>query len=81
MQLPLIAPGVASGALFAFATSFDEIIAVLYLGALEQRTVPREMWSGIREQFNPEILVVSTFLMMSALLLFGTVEWLRRKGA
>ena len=81
VQLPLIAPGVASGALFAFATSFDEIIAVLYLGGLEHRTIPRQMWSGIREEFNPEILVVASFLMLSALLLFGTVEWLRRKAA
>ena len=49
VQLPLIAPGVVSGALFAFATSFDEVVTVLFIGGLEQRTIPRQMWSGIRE--------------------------------
>ena len=39
--LPLIARGVISGALFAFATSFDEVVTVLFMGGLEQRTVPR----------------------------------------
>ena len=80
IQLPLIAPGVISGALFAFAVSFDEVVTVLFLGGLEQRTVPRQMWSGIREQISPEILAVATFLVCFALLLLGAVEWLRRRG-
>ena len=81
IQLPLIAPGVISGALFAFAASFDEVVTVLFLGGLAQRTVPRQMWTGIREQISPEILAVATFLVVLAILLLGTVEWLRRKGA
>ena len=82
IQLPLIAPGVISGSLFAFATSFDEVVAVLFLGGLEQRTIPRQMWTGIREQISPEILAVATFLVVFALLLLGTVEWLRgRRGS
>ncbi len=80
IQLPLIAPGVISGALFAFAASFDEVVAVLFLGGLGQRTVPRQMWTGIREQISPEILAVATFLVVFALLLLGTVEWLRGRG-
>ena len=80
IQLPLIAPGVVSGALFAFAVSFDEVVAVLFLGGLQQRTVPRQMWTGIREQISPEILAVATFLVVFALLLLGAVEWLRRRG-
>ena len=80
IQLPLIAPGVVSGALFAFATSLDEVVTVLFLGGLEQRTIPREMWSGIREEISPEILAVATILVAFALLLLGTVEWLRRRG-
>lgn len=81
IQLPLIAPGVISGALFAFAVSFDEVVTVLFLGGLEQRTVPRQMWTGIREQISPEILAVATFLVAFALLLLGAVEWLRRRNA
>ena len=80
IQLPLIAPGVISGSLFAFAASFDEVVTVLFLGGLEQRTIPRQMWSGIREQISPEILAVATFLVVFALLLLGAVEWLRGRG-
>lgn len=80
VQLPIIAPGVIAGALFAFATSFDEIVTVLFLGGLDQRTLPRQMWAGIREQISPEILAVATCLMVFAVLLLITVEWLRRRG-
>ena len=80
VQLPIIAPGVASGALFAFATSFDEVVTVLFMGGLEQRTIPREMWAGIREQISPAILAVATLLIIFAVTLMVTVEWLRRRS-
>ena len=80
VQLPIIAPGVVSGALFAFATSFDEVVTVLFMGGLEQRTIPREMWAGIREQISPAILAVATLLIIFALSLMVTVEWLRRRS-
>ncbi len=80
VQLPLILPGVVSGALFAFATSFDEVVTVLFMGGVEQRTIPRQMWSGVREQISPAILSVATVLIVFALFLMGTVEWLRRRG-
>ncbi len=80
VQLPIIAPGVASGALFAFATSFDEVVTVLFMGGLEQRTIPREMWAGIREQISPAILAVATLLIIFAVALMVTVEWLRRRS-
>ena len=75
VQLPLIAPGVISGALFAFATSFDEVVTVLFIGGLDQRTIPRQMWAGIREQISPAILAVATLLIAFALLLMVVVEW------
>ncbi len=81
VQLPLIAPGVVSGALFAFATSFDEVVVVLFMAGVEQRTIPRQMWAGIREQISPAILAVATFLIVFAGLLLLTVAWLRRRGA
>ena len=80
VQMPLILPGVVSGALFAFATSFDEVVTVLFMGGVEQRTIPRQMWSGVREQISPAILSVATLLVVFAVLLMGTVEWLRRRG-
>ena len=80
VQLPLIAPGVFSGALFAFATSFDEVVVVLFMGGVEQRTIPRQMWAGIREQISPAILAVATFLIVFAVTLLLTVERLRRRS-
>jgi len=78
--LPLILPGVISGALFAFITSFDEVVAVLFLAGPEQRTIPRQMWSGIREQISPTILAVATLLVLVSIALLTTVELLRRRG-
>ncbi len=79
VQLPLIAPGVFTGALFAFSASFDEVVVVLFIGGPEQRTIPREMWAGIREQISPEILAVATFLILFAVLLLAAVNWLRNR--
>ena len=79
VQLPLIAPGVFTGALFAFSASFDEVVVVLFIGGPEQRTIPREMWAGIREQISPEILAVATFLIVFAILLLAAVNWLRQR--
>ena len=80
VQFPLIAPGVLSGSLFAFATSFDEVVVVLFMAGEGQRTIPRQMWAGIREQISPAILAVATFLIGFAVLLLCTVEWLRRRA-
>ena len=53
-MLPIIAPGVVSGALFAFVTSFDEVVIALFISGSEQRTLPRQMWSGVRETHQPD---------------------------
>jgi len=79
--MPLITPGVISGALFAFITSFDEVVVVLFLAGVEQRTIPREMWSGIREHISPTILAVATILVMISVALLVTLELLRRRNA
>ena len=78
--LPLIGPGVASGALFAFATSFDEVVVVLLVAAPEQRTLPREMFSGIRENFSPVITAVATVMIAVSIVLLVTLEALRRRS-
>jgi putative spermidine/putrescine transport system permease protein len=80
ITLPLIFPGVASGALFAFITSFDEVVAAIFLAAPEQRTIPRQMWSGIREQISPTILAVATILILFAVALLATIEMLRARS-
>jgi putative spermidine/putrescine transport system permease protein len=77
VTLPLISPAVATGAIFAFATSFDEVVVILFIGGPSQRTVPRQMWSGIREAIDPSILAVATLLTVFAVALFITLNWLR----
>ena len=78
--LPLILPGVISGALFAFVTSFDEVVAVLFIAGPDQQTIPRQMWNGIREQISPAILSVATILVLISISLLATVELLRRRS-
>jgi putative spermidine/putrescine transport system permease protein len=80
IQMPLILPGVISGGLFAFITSFDEVVVVFFLAGFEQRTIPRQMWAGIREQISPTILAVATVLVCISILLLTTVELLRRRS-
>lgn len=81
ITIPLVWPGILSGALFAFATSFDEVVTVLFLGGVEQRTVPRQMWSGVREQLSPTILAVATVLIVISVVMLLTLEFLRRRNA
>jgi putative spermidine/putrescine transport system permease protein len=78
--LPLIRPGVISGALFAFVTSFDEVVLILFLAGPQQRTIPRQMFSGLREQINPSILAVATLLVAVSICLLFTLEFLRRRS-
>lgn len=80
VQMPLILPGVISGALFAFITSFDEVVVVLQMADVEQRTIPRQMFSGIREQISPTILAVATILVLISIGLLTVLELLRRRS-
>jgi putative spermidine/putrescine transport system permease protein len=78
--MPLILPGVISGALFAFVTSFDEVVAVLFIAGPDQQTIPRQMFNGIREAISPAILAVATILVVISIALLATVELLRRRS-
>ena len=78
--MPLVTPGMISGALFAFITSFDEVVVVFFLAGFEQRTIPRQMWAGIREQISPTILAVATLMVFFSIILLVTLEMLRRRS-
>ena len=80
ITLPLIAPGVISGALFAFATSFDEVVVTLFLAGPEQATLPRQMFSGIRENLSPTIAAAATLLIAFSIIMLLTLEWLRGRS-
>ena len=78
--MPLILPGVIAGALFAFVTSFDEVVVVLFVASVEQQTIPRQMWAGIREEISPTILAVATLLIVFSVAVMTTIEVLRRRS-
>jgi putative spermidine/putrescine transport system permease protein len=80
VTLPAIAPGVISGAIFAFAVSFDEVVVALFLTSAERRTLPVQMFSGIRDQINPTIMAAATILLGLSILLFIVATWLGRRG-
>ena len=81
IQMPLILPGVISGALFAFITSFDEVVVVIFLAGAEQLTLPRQMWAGIRQEISPTILATATILVLMSIALLTLVELLRRRSS
>jgi len=78
--LPLILPGVMSGGVLAFITSFDELILAILLAGSQQRTLPRQMWSGVREEISLTITAVATVLITFSILLMIMMELLRRRS-
>ncbi len=80
VQMPLIFPGVVSGGLFAFITSFDEVVVVMFIGSASQKTLPWQMFIGLREQISPTILAVATILVCISVALLTTLELLRRRS-
>lgn len=80
IQMPLILPGVISGGLFAFITSFDEVVVVMFVGSTNQKTLPWQMFTGLREQISPTILAVATILVAISIALLVTLELLRRRS-
>ncbi|MGY4334761.1 putative spermidine/putrescine transport system permease protein [Bradyrhizobium sp. LB7.2] len=80
VTLPLILPGMISGALFAFLTSFDEVVVALFVASPEQRTLPKVMFSGIREEVSPTITAAATVLTLFTIAMLTTIELLRRRS-
>lgn len=78
--LPITLPGIISGALFAFVTSFDEVVVALFITSAEQRTLPKQMFSGIREQISPTITAAATVLILFSVALLVGIELLRRRS-
>jgi putative spermidine/putrescine transport system permease protein len=72
VTLPLIRPGILVGALFAFITSFDELIVALFLSGSGAVTLPRRMWDDLRFAIDPTIAAVSSLtIALTAVLLLG----------
>jgi putative spermidine/putrescine transport system permease protein len=81
VTMPLILPGIISGALFAFMTSFDEVVIVLFIAGPAQRTLPLQMWTNLRYTIDPTILAVATLILLVAIILLTGLELARRRSA
>jgi putative spermidine/putrescine transport system permease protein len=80
ITLPLVGPGIFAGALFAFITSFDELLVALFVSGNTAVTLPRLMWDQIRFNIEPTIAAVSTLLIAFTTLLMLSAEMLRRRS-
>lgn len=79
--LPLILPGVIAGAVFAFATSFDELVIAIFLTGPNQFTLPRQMFAGLREMLSPTIAASAVIMIGLSLVLLLITEAARSYGA
>ncbi len=77
--LPRIAPGIASGAIFAFIHSWDELVMVLFITSRQVFTLPRKMWDGINENLDPTMAAVAMLLVAFTILLLWLDGALRRR--
>jgi len=69
VTLPLALPGIISGAVFAFATSLDEVVLTLFVAGPNQRTLARQMFSTIRENISPAIAAAAFVFIVGTILL------------
>jgi putative spermidine/putrescine transport system permease protein len=79
VTLPGIMPAMASGALFAFAASFDDVVIALLISGPDQRTLPREMFSGLRDSMTPALTAVATIMIVFSTTLFMLMQMLQRR--
>ena len=81
ITFPIIRPGIISGGLFAFITSFDEVVIIIFLANPEQTTIPKQMFSGLREQISPTILAASSLLLVVSVILLISIQYLQKRNA
>ncbi|MGO4837334.1 ABC transporter permease, partial [Rhizobiaceae sp. 2RAB30] len=79
VTLPILAPGIAAGAVFAFLTSFDEVVVALFISGAGATTLPVQMWSGIRFEISPIVSAASCLLLVVSCLLLAFFWLFKRK--
>jgi putative spermidine/putrescine transport system permease protein len=81
VTLPVLRPGMLVGALFAFLSSFNEAVVVIFIGGRQAATLPKKMYESIRLESDPVIAVVSTLLVSAVV--FGVLvsTFMRRRSA
>jgi putative spermidine/putrescine transport system permease protein len=80
VTLPLILPGVLAGAIFAFITSWDEVVIAIFMTSARFRTLPVEMWEQVRQVVDPTVAAVSTTLLVVTTTLLVVLFVVRRQA-
>jgi len=80
VMLPIVMPGVVTGAVFAFATSLDEVVVASFVTAPAQKTIPLQMFSGIKTNTDPNIAAAATILLALSAVFLCAIEMLRRRS-
>ena len=79
ITFPIILPGVFAGALFAFITSWDEVVVSIFMTSTRFRTLPVEMWEQVRQVVDPTVAAVATVVMVVTTTLLLLVFVARRR--
>jgi putative spermidine/putrescine transport system permease protein len=80
ITLPIILPGVLAGAIFAFITSWDEVVVAIFMTSARFRTLPVEMWEQVRQVVDPTVAAVSTTLLVVTTVLLLLLLVVRRQA-
>ena len=78
ITFPIILPGVLTGAIFSFITSWDEVVIAIFMTSARFRTLPVEMWEQVRQAVDPTVAAVSTTLLVVTTLLLVLLLVVRR---
>lgn len=81
VTLPLAMPGIVSGAVFAFATSLDEVVLTLFVAGPNQRTVARQMFSTIRENISPAIAAAAFLFIVGTIIIAALILLVQKRNA
>jgi putative spermidine/putrescine transport system permease protein len=79
VTLPIALPGIVSGALFAFATSLDEVVLTLFVAGPNQRTLARQMFATIRENISPAIVAAAAVFIVGTIVLALCMQAIRHR--
>ncbi|MBV9785360.1 MAG: ABC transporter permease [Acidisphaera sp.] len=74
ITLPLIAPSILAGAVFAFLASFDETVVSFFISGVEHKTVTRKLFEDIEFNLSPVIAAASTVFVVSTILMMWLAD-------
>ena len=80
ITFPIILPGVLTGAIFSFITSWDEVVIAIFMTSARFRTLPVEMWEQVRQAVDPTVAAVSTTLLVVTTMLLVLLLVVRRQA-